>query len=122
MNNYNINEYTMYITFIFLIKIGFILLGVLHIYLALKGQGKSQLDEEILYWKHRFEFIFVISMALLLIYLFNPTKERTTMIDHETSILLYLFGFVLIITAKWDLFFTELSIIQKIQGSIGPST
>jgi hypothetical protein len=112
----------MYITFIFLIKIGFILLGVSHIYLALKGEAKSELDEEILYWKHRFEFIFIFAMALLLIYLFNPIKDRTAMIDHETSILLYLFGFVLIITAKWDLFFTEPSILKKIQASIGPST
>jgi cytochrome bd-type quinol oxidase subunit 2 len=115
-------KFTMYIAFIYLIKVGFILMSILHIYLAVKGKTRTNLDKEILYWKERFEFIFIIAMALLLIYLFNPIKNRTAMIDYETTILLYLFGFILIITAKWDLFFTEPSIIKKIQASIGPST
>jgi len=123
MKNYNIvDKYTIYITFIYFIKIGFIVMGILHIYLAIKGKAHSELDEAILYWKHRFEFIFIVAMALLLIYLFNPMKNRTTMIDYETTVLLYLFGFLLIITAKWGLFFTESPILKKIQASIGPST
>jgi hypothetical protein len=85
----------------------------------MKGKAKTNLDKEILYWKERFEFIFIATMAVLLIYLFNPIKNRTAMIDHETTILLYLFGFILIITAKWSLFFTESPILKKIQASIG---
>lgn len=113
------NKYDMYITFIFLIKIGFILMAILHIYLKAKGKEQSDLDKKISYWKERFEFIFIATMALLLIYLFNPRKNRITMIDYETSLLLYLFGFVLIITAKWDLFFKESPIMKKFQKSVG---
>lgn len=109
----------MYITFIFLIKIGFILMAVTHIYLTAKGEKKSDLDKKILYWKERFEFIFIAAMAALLIYLFNPRKNRTTMIDSETNLLLYLFGFVLIITAKWDKFFKESPLMKQIQKSFG---
>ena len=109
----------MYITFIFLIKVGFILMALTHIYLKAKGKEKSDLDKKILYWKERFEFIFIASMALLLIYLFNPRKNKNALIDYETSLLLYLFGFVLIITAKWDLFLKESPLMKKIQKSVG---
>ena len=108
-------KYDMYITFIFLIKVGFILMALTHIYLKAKGEEKSDLDKKVLYWKERFEFIFIATMALLLIYLFNPRRNRTVLIDQETSLLLYLFGFVLIITAKWELFFKESPLMKRIQ-------
>ena len=41
------------------------------------------------------------------------------MIDGETKILFYLFGFVLLITAKWADFFHEAKWFKYIQGSIG---
>jgi len=112
-------EYNLYIVFIIMIKVVFILLAVSHIYLKAKGQEHSELDETILYWKERVEFIFVIGMAILLIYLFNPRRKIPITIDNETKVLLTLFGFVLIITAKWSLFFKEPSTMQKIQKSIG---
>ena len=94
----------MYITFIFLIKIGFIIMSITHFYLKAKGKKNSDLDKHILYWKERFEFIFITMMSILLIYLFNPRVNRTLLINKETKILLYLFGFILLITAKWNLF------------------
>ena len=101
------NKYDMYVTFIFLIKIGFVLMAVSHIYLKIKGDEKSDLDEKILYWKKRFEFIFIATMAILLIYLFNPRSDKNIVLDRETKILLYLFGFVLLITEKLGVFFKE---------------
>lgn len=109
----------MYITLIFIIKIGFILMAITHIYLQAKGKEKSDLDKKILYWKERFEFIFIATMSFLLIYLFNPRTDRSVLIDNETKILLYLFGFVLLITAKWDLFIKESLLFKKFQSSIG---
>ena len=113
------DEYHIYIIFIIMIKVGFILLAVSHVYLKSKGQEHSELDEAILYWKDRVEFIFVVAMALLLIYLFNPRRKIPITIDNETKIILTLFGLILIITAKWSLFFIEPSIIKKFQKSIG---
>jgi hypothetical protein len=112
-------QYNLYIVFIIMIKVGFILLAVSHLYLKANGEEHSELDEKILYWKARVEFIFVIGMAILLIYLFNPIRKIPIKIDSETKVLLTLFGFLLIITAKWSLFFKEPSTMQKIQKSIG---
>lgn len=113
------NKFDTYITFIFLIKIGFLIMAITHVYLKFKNKDNSDLDKRILYWKERFEFIFILLMSVLLIYLFNPRHDRSILIDNETKILLYLFGFILLITANWDNFikespwFTTLSIIGK---------
>jgi len=53
-------------------------------------------------------------MSLLLLYLFNPRKPDIV-IEGETKILLFLFGFVLLITAKWDIFFQESKWFKRIQ-------
>jgi hypothetical protein len=113
------NKYDMYITFIFIIKIGFIIMAVLHVYLKAKGEEKSDLDKTILFWKERLEFIFIALMSILLIYIFNPRTDRSILIDKETKILLYLFGFILIITARWDLFIKESPLTKKLQGLLG---
>ena len=110
MNNYNL-----FIYLIFAVKIGFIVMAITHIYLKFKGKENSDLDKKIEYWKERFEFVFVFLMALLLIYLFNTRSNRTIMIDHETKILLFLFGFVLIITADWGLFFRDSKLFKNVK-------
>ncbi|MFY7728781.1 MAG: hypothetical protein ACOVRN_04630 [Flavobacterium sp.] len=114
-------KFDMYIAFIFLIKIGFIVTAVTHLYLKTKGDDYSAIDQEILYWKQHFEFIFIAAMATLLIFLFNPLANRITIIDRETKLLLYLFGIVLLITAKWDVFFQESHLFQLIQRAVGPT-
>jgi len=116
------NKYDIYVTFIFLIKIGFIIMAVTHIYLKAKGDEKTDLDKKILYWKERFEFIFIALMSVLLIYVFNPRVERLNLIDKETKFLLYLFGFILLITAKWELFIKETLLLKKIQASLGKNS
>lgn len=113
------NKYNMYVTFIFFIKIGFIILSLTHIYLKAKGKEQSDLYKKIVYWKERFEFIFIVLMAILLIYIFNPITNRTILVDKETKTLLYLFGFVLLISSKWDVFFKESALFKKIQILIG---
>jgi L-asparagine transporter-like permease len=109
--------FNIYIALIFIVKIFFIILAISHLYYKRKGQENSKTDKKVVYWKDRFEFIFIALMALLLIYLFNPRTDRSVIIDKETKILLYLFGFILILTAKWEVFFKEskwFSTIQKI--------
>lgn len=112
------NKFDIYVTFIFLIKVGFIIMSVAHIYLKVRDKDKSELDKKILYWKERFEFVFIALMSILLIYMFNPRLDRSILIDKETKLLLYLFGFVLLITAKWDIFFKESVIFRKLQKSL----
>lgn len=106
----------MYVTFIFLIKIGFIVMAVTHIYLKVKGEENSSLDKKILYWKERFEFVFIALMSILLIYLFNPRSDKNILIDKESKVLLYLFGFILLVTAKWDIFLKESKTFKKFKN------
>jgi hypothetical protein len=113
------DKYTIFIYLIFVIKLGFILMALTHIYLKIKRESNSDLDNKIIYWKERFEFVFVLLMSALLIYLFNPSKDRGILIDGETKILLYLFGFVLLITANWGEFFHEAKWFNYIQESVG---
>ena len=112
-------KFNLYIYLIFFIKLGFILMAVTHIYLKVKGESDSDLDKKIVYWKERFEFIFVLLMSMLLIYLFNPRIDRMGMVDGETKVLLYLFGIILLITAKWEDFFREAVWFQYLQNSLG---
>jgi uncharacterized membrane protein SirB2 len=58
-------------------------------------------------------------MAGLLIYLFNPRQSREKILDYETKVLLYLFGFVLLLTANWSAFVEEASWFEKLQNIIG---
>jgi len=111
--------FNMYITFAFFVKILFIILAVINIFLKLKGKGDSKLDIKIEYWKQRVEFVFVASMALLMIYLFAPTTNRLQQIDKETKLLFFLFGIILLITAKWDDFIRETKLFLLLQKSIG---
>jgi hypothetical protein len=111
--------YDIYITIIFIVKIIFIALSVSHIYFKVKGNDKSSMDIKIEYWKERIEFVFIILIALLLIYLFSPTANRNMMLDRETKFLLYLFGIILIITAKWEKFFTESKWVIYLQKAFG---
>jgi hypothetical protein len=113
------NYFDAYVYFIFAIKIGFVLMAITHIYLKVKGKTDSDLDKKVLFWKERFEFIFVFLMSFLLIYLFNPRTNRSVLIDHETKILLYLFGFILLITADWNKFVHEAPWFVKLQSIVG---
>lgn len=99
--------YNVYITFIIIVKLIFIFFAVSHIYLKIKGKENSETDKIVVYWKERLEFTFKLLMSILLIYLFNPRTPKAVLIEGETKLLFYLFGFVLIITAGLKDFFKE---------------
>jgi hypothetical protein len=111
--------YNIYINFIVLIKLVFICLAITHLYLKLKHRTDSDLDKQIIYYKERAEIIFVALMAGLLIFLFNPRVfDRGKFLTRETKIILYLFGFILLITAKWGIFFEESEYFKRLQSIV----
>ena len=79
------------------------MLALAHLYLKMKHETDS--DKALMAWKEQVEFVFVIMMSLLLIYLFNPRTDRYLTIDRETRVLFFIFGFILMINAKWRDFF-----------------
>lgn len=100
-----------FILFIIFIKIVFILSAIGHVILTHLSAKKVNttttndvIDAKLLYWKERTEFIFTICMSILLIYYFKPGNSKP--LTSETSLLFYLFGWILIITAKWSTFIT----------------
>lgn len=107
-----------YVILIIILKIIFIILAISKIYIE-KIKKNHELGEKLEFWKERVEFVFIISMALLLIYIFNPRLKNMGLINKEIQLLLYLFGFVLLITAKWNTFIKEAPWFRYIQSSIG---
>lgn len=102
-----------FIFFIIIIKIIFVISAISHAVLSrMTSSNAKQFDNKIVYWKERTEFIFTICMAILLIYHFKPGKNKP--INEETTILFYLFGWILIFTANWNLFYTEAPWYKKI--------
>lgn len=107
-----------FIFFIVLIKIVFVLSAIGHLVISFTKNSKLQdnVDSKLMYWKERTEFIFIASMAILLIYHFKPGHSKP--IQEESALLFFLFGWVLLVTAKWDLFFTESKWYKNIVNSL----
>lgn len=105
--------FDMYITLIFIVKIIFIILAVYRQYIKAKKLQNKKLLTTIEFWKSRFEFLFITLMSILLIYLFYPRSNNIGMIDGETKLLLYLFGFVLLLTENWTNFVNESILFMK---------
>ena len=96
-----------FIFFIIFIKIVFIISAIGHLILSHSTSPKAKnIDPKLVFWKERTEFIFIVSMSILLIYHFNPYLSKKP-IGEETALLFFLFGWILIFTAKWSLFIHE---------------
>ena len=90
-----------YIYLIFVVKIIFIILSATNVYLKASKKQNTVLGKKIVYWRERTELVFIILMAILLIYLFNPRTSQSVIITGNSKLILYLFGIVLLITANW---------------------
>ena len=109
------------IYFIIFIKVIFLISALGHLFFSkfnAKSQQSIELNEKFTYWKSRSEFVFTILMAILLIFIFSPRHNHQKYITKELGILLYLFGFILIITADWNVFFTESKWFTNISNAV----
>lgn len=101
------STFSLFVTSIFALKILFIVLAVSYLYTKHRDPKDMDRLTTLQFWKERVEFVFVFCMSLLLLYLFNPRANHLALITKETQWLLYLFGFILIATAQWELFWTQ---------------
>lgn len=99
----------------FFFKILFAILALLHLYFTVKGKAHSEKDKKVEYWKERVEFVFIALMSFMLMYLFYPRSTKPIIIDYETKLLLFIFGIIILIGAKWDIFIKESPVFKKIQ-------
>jgi hypothetical protein len=105
-----------FVVFLIIIKCIFVAAALGHLVLAHTNTSFDKYDEKLLYWKERTEFIFIVSMSILLIYYFHPIVKSGPM-SSETKLLFFLFGWILIVTAKWKLFVTEAPWFEKIANA-----
>lgn len=105
-----------FILSIFVVKVTFILLAVYGLYV--KGKN-PKLAGTLDFWKKRVEFVFVTQMSVLLLYLFNPRATNTCTLNKEVKLLLFLFGFVLLLTENWSTFIHESVWFKHFQTILG---
>jgi len=100
------NYYTNYIYLIICIKFIFVGLAIYLVYIKRKEPNNKNKINKLEHTKKKVEIIFTTFMALLLIYLFNPryTKNEVVVLDYNTRLLLFLFGFVILIITDWSTF------------------
>jgi hypothetical protein len=108
--------YDKYILLVIAIKVLFVVFSVSHLIMKIKHEEGTELDEKFLFWKERIEFVFIVLMSLLLIYLFNPRQNHTEYLTFETKFLLYIFGFIMLFTSKWGIFIHESPIFKRFQS------
>ena len=109
--------FDLFILFIIIIKLVFIVAAIGHIILTHTNTKLGKYDDTLVYWKERTEFVFIITMAILLIYHFHP-RYQTKPISSETKLLFFLFGWVLIITAKWNIFIKEAPWYKQLASAV----
>ena len=109
------NWYDYFIVFILITKLIYGILFTIHIYLKIKGRTGDEYDSKIVYYKDNLEIIFVISMSILLLYLFYPKHINPPEIDTQSRLLLFLYGIIILFTLDWTKFIDESSVIKFIR-------
>lgn len=108
--------YDYFIVFILIIKLIYAILVAIHIYLKIKGRDGDEYDSKIVSYKDQLEIIFVISMSILLLYLFYPRHITHPEIDTQSRLLLFLYGIIILFTLDWTKFIDESSVIKFIRN------
>jgi len=91
--------YNVYIIFIITVKVIFLILAITNKYLVIK-KSDPQLQKKIFKLKEKVEYLFVVLMGILCIVLFNPFNKENIIIDNTTRLLLFIYGFVSLLTSK----------------------
>ena len=115
-----------FIYFTFFIKLVFLISTLSLKYLEHKNKNKPATPRmvNLSFWKERSEFIFKACLSVILIWLFNPRSKTEPVLNTETKLLLYLYGFIVILQSNWEQFFKESPLNRKSQTSptqISPS-
>jgi len=101
--------YDNYVLFIIFIKILFILFALVTFLMKIKIKYSNNNNKIINMYnslsvcKETLELLFIVSTALICIIVFYPFYKETVIIDKPTRTLLFLYGFIILITAKWNI-------------------
>jgi len=104
-----------FVTFLFIVKILFAILAVVHIYLKRTGKNDSKMDEFVTFWKERLEFVFIIGVSLLLMIFFFPGRKIQMEPTFEMRFLFFVYGIIILINVDWKIFIGELPVLEIVQ-------
>jgi hypothetical protein len=110
--------YDYFIVFILLTKLIYAILVIIHVYLKIKGEDESDYDLKIVFYKDQLEIIFIISMSILLLYLFYPRHVKPPEIDAQSRLLLFVYGIIILFTLDWKKFIDESKIINFLREKL----
>ena len=100
------NWYDYFIVFIIIIKILNYLFYAIYIYLKIVNKQNTIIFKDIVYFKNITFIIFNNSMAILLIYLFNPFFPMKEL-DNVIRLLLFAYALILILQSQWITYINE---------------
>ena len=103
--------YDNYVIFVIIIKVLFVIFALISRYYQTKIKSGSKTDLQeytqkynwAVYWKDRLEFFFLISTSLICIIVFYPFYSEPIFIDRHTKLLLFIYGFIVLITLNWNI-------------------
>lgn len=117
-------QYEIFIYFLISIKTIFILTTVVIKFYEYKYKGSNKKEHQVLIedlkqFRDRIEFVFKICMSCILIWIFYPWHTKPLLVDNDTKMLLYLYGFFSIITSPWNIFFNDNQWFDDLMKFIG---
>lgn len=105
--------YDYFILFIIFVKISYYIFYILNFVLRVFNKDNTKLFKKLDNLQNIFNIIFNTSMAILLLYLFNPYK-KTIVIDNSSKILLFLYSFILLLS-NFSNYFNKDKVIYMIR-------
>jgi hypothetical protein len=110
-----------FVYFIIVIKILFLITSISYLLLSHITNPSNKiksLNVFFLGWKSKIELVFTILMSCLIIFIFTPWRDNTVFLTTEIKFLFYLFGFILIFGANWELIIPDVTIFSITQSTI----
>jgi hypothetical protein len=101
-----------YVTFVFIVKICFVILAISDLVLKLENKHPI-LQKKVNYLKERCELVFKFFMSLFLIYIFYPRRKKPIELDFKSRLLLFVLGFVLVLSANWKVIIHDSLLYQE---------
>ena len=101
-----------YINIVFTIKILFLLSTIIYRASSFYNKNKTVIELSGLI-RERLELLFKLLMSFFLIYMFYPRRKTPIPLDFEARLLLFIFGFILILSADWNTIWKDSIFFKK---------